>query len=169
MRNILSLFILLLPFGIVAQTGEQSRKDSLRNVIAHSEGEEKINAYILLTNLYFVEAAGDDLKFTAVYEDLSGNYTSARGTVTVNVMRATGADVNEAPTLDSKTKNSITVEALTIPVNPGNQTVEYAISTSDSLSTSAVNVLSWQSEPRFIGLLRLLRSSQPRNDVVNRF
>jgi len=48
---------------------------------------------------------------------------------------------------------SITVKALAIPVNPGNQTVEYAISTSNSLSNSALNALSWQSKPTFTGLL----------------
>ena len=62
MKKIIMPLILLLPCFVSAQGNNQIQKDSLRNVIARSEGEEKINAYILLTNLYFVEAAGDDLK-----------------------------------------------------------------------------------------------------------
>ena len=61
LQNIIFICLFSTATLVAAQT-TQSKKDSLRNVIATTEGEEKINSYILLTNLYFVEAAGDDLK-----------------------------------------------------------------------------------------------------------
>jgi len=47
---------------MLAQNDGRSRKDSLRNVIATTEGKDKLLAYRLLTNIYFVESARDDLK-----------------------------------------------------------------------------------------------------------
>ena len=97
--------------------------------------------------------AGNNQKFPAVYEDPSGNYSSVRGEVTVHVARAAGADVSGPPVLDGfPTENSISVKALTIPVNPGNQTVEYASSTSNPLTTFALNALAWQPGLTFTGL-----------------
>jgi hypothetical protein len=47
-----------------------------------------------------------------------------RGTV---IFKPSGAFVSGSPTMQSRTRNSITVNALTIPNNPGNQKVEYTI------------------------------------------
>jgi len=67
------------------------------------------------------------------------------------VNKAAGADVSGAPTLNMATTNSIIVNGVTIPVNPGDQTVEYAISTSDNLSDADLNALAWQSGLTFTG------------------
>jgi hypothetical protein len=68
----------------------------------------------------------------------------------VRVLRAAGAAVSGAPTVSTETPpthNNITVNAVTIPTNPGNQNVEYAISTS-----TAVPAVGWQAETIFTGL-----------------
>ena len=61
MKFFLLTLILLLPCNAITQTSGQSIKDSLRNVIANSEGKEKLDAYMRLTNLYYPEAT-DKLK-----------------------------------------------------------------------------------------------------------
>ena len=53
---------LLLSCLTIAQTTGQQRKDSLRNELAGSEGEEKLKTYGRLTNIYFAESGRDDLK-----------------------------------------------------------------------------------------------------------
>ena len=62
MKNTLIAFLLLIPCCIIAQDDTQARKDSLRNRISATEGAEKLESYWLLTNIYFMESTGDDLK-----------------------------------------------------------------------------------------------------------
>jgi len=76
--------------------------------------------------------AGNDQSFDATYIDPSGNYEPATGTITVNVARAIGATV-DAPTLISKTHNSITINLVTASTG---QTVEYAENTINTAPTS---------------------------------
>ncbi|MCL2083105.1 MAG: M23 family metallopeptidase [Oscillospiraceae bacterium] len=60
----------------------------------------------------------------------------------------TGADVSGVPTVGgTPTSTSITFNSVNIPFNPGNQTVEYAISTSTLTPSSG-----WQSSRTFSGL-----------------
>ena len=100
--------------------------------------------------------AGNYQNFAATYTDPSGNYTSASGTLQVTVRKADGALLSGAPTLKgTATASSISVNKLTLPINQGNQTVEYAISTYGTLIESptqaALDALSWQSETTFTG------------------
>ena len=88
--------------------------------------------------------AGNGQTFSATYIDPSGNYEPAGGNITVNIAKATGATV-EAPTLVSKTNNSITINAVTAPGN--GQTVEYAKNTDNNAPTTG-----WQNDTTFNGL-----------------
>ena len=77
------------------------------------------------------------------------NRNTAEGTISFRFLanpRAEGAVV-DIPTLESKTHNSITVHTLTPPSN--GQTVQYAISTSNSATPLS---LSWQVATTFSGL-----------------
>ena len=68
------------------------------------------------------------------------------------VYKAAGADLSEAPTIiDSPTQNILKVNAISIPVNPGNQRVEYAIATSNKIPGSDLYKLAWQSDTIFTG------------------
>ena len=62
--------------------------------------------------------------------------------------KSAGAAV-DAPTLDSKTHNSITINAVTAPTN--GQTVEYAINTADN--TTSTGLSPWQDGLIFSGLI----------------
>jgi len=62
MKRLLLPFILLLPLSLVAQNTVQRQKDSLRNVIAQTEGQDKLVSYRRLTNIYYVESTEDRLK-----------------------------------------------------------------------------------------------------------
>jgi hypothetical protein len=81
-----------------------------------------------------------------------GNVTGATaaitptGTVSASaVARGDGAAVSGAPTVSgTPTANSITVNAVTVPTNPGSQTVEYAISTTTTTPTTG-----WQAGTTF--------------------
>ncbi|MCL2698499.1 MAG: chitobiase/beta-hexosaminidase C-terminal domain-containing protein, partial [Oscillospiraceae bacterium] len=64
------------------------------------------------------------------------------------INKGTGAEVSGAPTADSVTHNSITVNALTIPTNPSNQVVQYAISTDGSVTPTT----GWQTTLTFTEL-----------------
>ncbi|MCL2480776.1 MAG: hypothetical protein FWF38_03590 [Spirochaetaceae bacterium] len=66
----------------------------------------------------------------------------------ITTLKNIGAIVNGAPALDSKTHNSITVNAVTILTNPGSQNVEYAISTDGD----TVPAIGWQTGTTFSGL-----------------
>jgi len=59
---LLSLLLLITPCYLTAQDNTQARKDSLRNRIVATEGAEKLKTYEYLTNIYYMESAGDDLK-----------------------------------------------------------------------------------------------------------
>jgi hypothetical protein len=87
--------------------------------------------------------AGNGQQFPATYTDPSGNYEAANGIITVNVAKASGATVSR-PTLNTRTHNSITVNSVTAT---NGQTVEYAINTVNSASSSA-----WESGATFTGL-----------------
>ena len=84
----------------------------------------------------------------------AANVTGATGPITLTgtvpasaVAMGDGAAVSGAPTVSSYTHNSITVNAVTIPANPGNQTVEYARNTATTTPTSG-----WQDGTTFSGL-----------------
>jgi hypothetical protein len=99
---------------------------------------------------------GNYQNFAATYTDPSGNYTSASGTIQVTVRKANGANLSGAPTLKgTATTSSISVNELTLPDNPGKQTVEYAISIYGTLidapTSAALDALKWQSGTTFTG------------------
>jgi len=75
------------------------------------------------------------------------------GTVSASaVAKGDGAAVSGSPSASSTTANSITVNAVSIPTNPGNQSVQYAISKSSGLYGTALNSLAWQNGTTFIPL-----------------
>jgi AraC-like DNA-binding protein len=72
-RFFIPIAVLFLLLGVAeAQTTGQREKDSLRNVIAHLEGKEKLRAYNRLANLYFVEAYDSQKRDTlfALYDEM---------------------------------------------------------------------------------------------------
>jgi len=79
----------------------------------------------------------------------AGNYTLTQPTdVTVVISKAAGAAVGVPAVSGTPTDSSITVNTVTIPSNPGSQTVEYAISeASDGTGLSL-----WQGGVTFTGL-----------------
>jgi hypothetical protein len=89
--------------------------------------------------------AGNNQSFAATYTDSSGNFEAATGTITVNVAKATGAEV-AAPTLNARTYNSITIN--TVPPPDTGQSVEYGINTSNTVPAT------WQSTLTFSGLIQ---------------
>ena len=73
MKNILLSFFLLTSGFALAQNNIQFRKDSLQNVIAVSEGKDKLTAFKHLMDVYFMETASDDRKMdtlVAIYNAL---------------------------------------------------------------------------------------------------
>ena len=69
-----------------------------------------------------------------------------------NVFKADGANLSGAPAVTgTPTSTVVTVSAVSIPVNPGNQKVEYAIATSDGLEGWSLDALAWQSGTTFTG------------------
>ena len=62
MKAHLLSFILMLPVLAVAQNNVQHQKDSMKNVIATTKGEEKLKTYRKLTNIYYSESRADSLK-----------------------------------------------------------------------------------------------------------
>jgi len=78
----------------------------------------------------------------------SNNFNTSNNNVTVTVGKVPGVAVGGTPELTSKTHNSITIEALTITDNPGSQSVEYALNTTNSAPSGG-----WQTDLTFnIGL-----------------
>ena len=75
----------------------------------------------------------------------AGNYAGSSGSVTFTINKAAGAAVNAPASTLSVTTNSITINAVTEHEN--GQTVEYAISTSNSAPSSG-----WQTGTAFSGL-----------------
>jgi len=66
------LISFLLPCCVFAQTSTQTQKDSLRLMIVRTEGKEKLDTYMRLTNIYYAEAK-DKLKrdtLFALYDEL---------------------------------------------------------------------------------------------------
>ena len=75
----------------------------------------------------------------------AGNYTLTQpSNITVNVTKATGATVS-APTLNTKTYNSITINPVSTPSN--GQIVEYVINTANTAPSTG-----WQTGTTFSGL-----------------
>ena len=64
MKYILLPLILLLSCNAIAQTAGQSQKDSLRNVIANTEGQEKLDAFVRLTTIYLMETQDEQKRDT---------------------------------------------------------------------------------------------------------
>jgi endo-1,4-beta-D-glucanase Y len=78
----------------------------------------------------------------------AGNYIRpANYTIAGTITKAQGADVSGGPTEASKTANSITVNAVTITNNNGNQAVEYAKAEINTAPESG-----WQDGTAFTGL-----------------
>ena len=73
-----------------------------------------------------------------------GNYTGSSGSRTFTINKAAGATVS-APTLNTKTHNSITIDAVTAP-NTG-QTIEYARNTENTAPSTG-----WQTDTTFTDL-----------------
>jgi len=75
---LLPFLLSLLTSGVAAaQTDGQHQKDSLRNVIAHSQGQEKLDAYMHLTNFYYVEARDEQKRDTlfTLYDQIDAEAT----------------------------------------------------------------------------------------------
>jgi hypothetical protein len=85
-------------------------------------------------------SAGNGQSFAAAYTNPNGNYEVVTGTITVNVAKATGANVG-APTPNFTTHNSVTINPVTASTG---QTVEYARN-----STNAAPSTGWQNGPTF--------------------
>jgi hypothetical protein len=106
-----------------------------------------LNAQLQTGYAWFIPStalsAGDGQSFSATYINPNGNYESAIGAITVNVAKATGANVG-APTVNSTTHNSVTVNAITAS---NGQTAEYAIH-----ATNAAPSTGWQTGTTFGGL-----------------
>ena len=65
---------------------------------------------------------------------------------TLTIGKGDGAAVSGGPTLASQTSTSITLNPVTIPINPGGQTVEYALGSADGMAAP------WQDGLTFSGL-----------------
>jgi len=82
------------------------------------------------------------------------NAGTARRSAAITTAKQAGADVSSAPAVSiaqgSVTHNSITVNPVTVPVNPGNQSVQYAISTE-----SGTLPVTWQNGRTFTGLTHM--------------
>ena len=102
------------------------------------------NGYAWNNALTPITHAGDGQIFSANYNDPSNNYELGHGSITVNVAKAAGAVVS-APTLASRTDNSITINAVPSPDNE--QIVEYARNTINTAPADG-----WQTELTFNGL-----------------
>jgi len=90
--------------------------------------------------------------YTATVDVSGANGISESFNVSFSVTGAAGATVSNIPVVSSITANSITVTAVTIPLNPGAQKVEYAISTLSTPTTEALNAFDWQESCTFDGL-----------------
>ena len=68
------------------------------------------------------------------------------------VYKIEGAEVSGSPAISgTPTSTCITINSVSIPNNPGNQTVEYAISTEGGFRNATLDALVWQSDTTFIG------------------
>jgi len=54
-KHIFFILLLWIPYIGLSQTSTQSQKDSLRNRITQTEGKEKLDTYMRLTNIYYAE------------------------------------------------------------------------------------------------------------------
>jgi len=100
MKNILlPVLFLIVPCYLTAQNNTQARKDSLRNRIVATEGAEKLKTYEYLTNIYYMESAGDDLKMDtllALYQAFDAEALRQKNYVIQGLIRSNtiGAYIN---------------------------------------------------------------------------
>jgi len=94
--------------------------------------------------------AVDTYNATVTVSGNNGISESFNVSFTVNM--APGAAVSNVPVARTATSNSISVNPVTVPTNPGLQKVEYAISTSTQATPEALDALTWQSGTTFTGL-----------------
>lgn len=88
-------FLFIMPFSILQAADVQQQKDSLRRAIAHTHGEEKLNAYRLLAVTYFFESK-DSLKMDTmltIYSQMDKeaqkqNNIEIRGVIRNNILAA---------------------------------------------------------------------------------
>jgi hypothetical protein len=144
---------------VIANGGSSIYGDSPANpgiLITNALTGETVNANIGLYNNFYITATTPAGSYQLLVEGTltNSNYTVVKKETGLwRVYRYAGADVSGAPTKKGlPTGNSISVHEVTIPVNPGNQTVEYAISTSLYLLEGWQNSLVWQSGTTFTGL-----------------
>jgi AraC-like DNA-binding protein len=72
-KNIFLPLILFMPFYSYAQSVGQQQKDSLRSVIATARGQEKFDAFVRLSNIYYFEATRKKKKrdtLMAMYDEI---------------------------------------------------------------------------------------------------
>jgi len=97
--------------------------------------------------------SGVIIPYTATVLVSGDNGIIAVFNVSFKVNRQAGATINSVPLRRQVTSNSITVIPILVTgLNPGGQTVEYAISTSKTSTASALNKLKWQSDTTFTRL-----------------
>jgi hypothetical protein len=135
--------------GSPSYTGSGITIGSLTNRV----GSDAVTAAI--SSATYNSANVADANIITIVYSISGasadNYIKpANGTIGATITRAAGAAASGAPTVNgTPTHNSITVNTVTIPSNPGGQTVQYAISTANN---TAAETLTWQGGTTFSGL-----------------
>ena len=151
--TILPVPIMVIANGGSSKYGESpgnpglTATDTVNNEISHT-------LYGLYNNFYITSTTEPGSYLLKVEGALaSGNYIVKEAISGIwNVFKADGAKVSGEPVISgTPTSVSIVVSAVTIPVNPGKQTVEYAISTSNTLYDWELNTLAWQFETTFTG------------------
>ncbi|MCL2014127.1 MAG: hypothetical protein FWG69_03980 [Oscillospiraceae bacterium] len=126
------------PTGLTAWTGQ-----SLADVDI-SGGAAPIGGFRWALPADMVGNAGNNPHEIRLVWDNDSNYNPVTNTVAVTVNKQQGAAVT-APALNSKTHNSITINAVPAPAN--GQSVEYAISTTNTAPADG-----WQDSILFSGL-----------------
>jgi hypothetical protein len=147
-----------IPIIVIANDGCSFYGDSPSNpgfrVIGLVDGDTEAVLIGLYVNFYINKNTPPGSYLLTVEGDLisSKYYIVARIDNLWRVMKRPGADVSGPPTLLGTPRVvEIMVNAVTIPVNPGSQTVEYAIATSPNLTGDALAMLKWQSGTTFTG------------------
>jgi hypothetical protein len=116
---------------------------------------ESINALTGLYNNFFIDATTPPGSYFLTVDGAltNGNYIVSKTVSNLwRVYKATGENVSGAPTVNgTPASTNITVNAVSLPKNPGNQTVEYALATSGSITGWELDALTWQSDTTFTG------------------
>ena len=74
----LTIFFLFFPCAAIAQSDTQHLKDSLRNAIVITEGRDRLQSYVRLTNIYYGESSEDRLKMDTLLVLYDEMITEAR-------------------------------------------------------------------------------------------